>query len=71
MDGPAATREIRRQEAASSRPRVPIVAVTAGVLETEEKSLLEAGYDAVIAKPYRSETIFRTLERMLGAGARD
>jgi len=72
MDGPTATREIRRQEAAAARPRVSIVAVTAGILDTEPAGLLDAGYDAVIAKPFRSEVIFRTLERMLsttgGAG---
>jgi signal transduction histidine kinase/ligand-binding sensor domain-containing protein/CheY-like chemotaxis protein len=67
MDGPTATREIRRQEAASARPHVPIIAVTAEVLETAEGDLLAAGYDEVMAKPYRSESIFRTLERLVPA----
>jgi CheY-like chemotaxis protein len=67
MDGPTATREIRRQEAAGSQPRVPIIAVTAEVLETAEADLLAAGYDEVLAKPYRSESIFETLERILPA----
>jgi hypothetical protein len=31
---------------------VPIIAVTAGVLDTQEEELLEAGYDAVV--PSRS-----------------
>ena len=67
MDGPTATREIRRQEAATARPHVPIIAVTAEVLETAEGDLLAAGYDEVMAKPYRSESIFRTLERLVPA----
>jgi signal transduction histidine kinase/ActR/RegA family two-component response regulator len=65
MDGPAATREIRRLEAERSREHVPIIAVTAGVLETEETDLLRAGYDAVVAKPFRTDTIFGMLKRHL------
>ena len=65
MDGPSATREIRRLEAESSRDHVPIIAVTAGVLETEETDLLRAGYDAVVAKPFRTDTIFGMLKRHL------
>jgi CheY-like chemotaxis protein len=71
MDGPAATREIRRLEAETSREHVPIIAVTAGVLETEETDLLRAGYDAVVAKPFRTDTIFGMLKRHLPPGGSD
>jgi len=46
---------------------VPIIAVTAGVLDSEERALLEAGYDAVVPKPFRSQTIFDLLSRHLSA----
>jgi signal transduction histidine kinase/ligand-binding sensor domain-containing protein len=64
LDGPAATREIRRREQGTGA-RVPIIAVTAGVLDTQEEELLEAGYDAVVPKPFRAETIFALLRSHL------
>jgi CheY-like chemotaxis protein len=48
---------------------VPIIAVTAGVLDAEERALLEAGYDAVVPKPYRSKTIFEMLQKYLAPAA--
>lgn len=66
MDGPAATREIRRLEREQEGGQhVPIIAITAGVLDAEERALLEAGYDAVVPKPYRSKTIFEILQKYL------
>jgi CheY-like chemotaxis protein len=68
LDGPSATREIRRCEQETGA-HVPIIAVTAGVLETEERELLAAGYDAVVPKPFRSETIFGLLRTHLAPNA--
>jgi CheY-like chemotaxis protein/nitrogen-specific signal transduction histidine kinase len=70
LDGPSATREIRRRERETGA-HVPIIAVTAGVLETEEHELLEAGYDAVVPKPFRSETIFGLLRAHLAGAGED
>jgi signal transduction histidine kinase/ligand-binding sensor domain-containing protein len=64
LDGPAATREIRRREQGTGA-HVPIIAVTAGVLDTHEDDLLAAGYDAVVPKPFRAETIFGLLRTHL------
>jgi CheY-like chemotaxis protein len=44
---------------------VPIIAVTAGVLDTQEEELLDAGYDAVVPKPFRADTIFALLRSHL------
>jgi signal transduction histidine kinase/CheY-like chemotaxis protein len=66
MDGPTATREIRRLEKdQAAGEHVPIIAVTAGVLDAEERALLEAGYDAVVPKPFRSKTILDMLQKYL------
>jgi two-component system sensor histidine kinase/response regulator len=65
LDGPSATREIRRQEKDEPGTRVPIIAITAGVLDSAEKSLLDAGYDAVVPKPFRTQTIIDLLQRYL------
>jgi CheY-like chemotaxis protein len=64
LDGPAATREIRRRERGTGA-HVPIIAVTAGVLDTQEEELLEAGYDAIVPKPFRADTILGLLRTHL------
>jgi len=51
MDGIEAARAIRRTEAADAKPRMPIVALTADVLEDGKHSCREAGMDGFLAKP--------------------
>ncbi len=52
MDGFEATRAIRRDEAATGRPRARVVAVTAGAMESERERCFEAGMDGYLAKPF-------------------
>ena len=51
MDGLEATRRIRAREREVGNPRVPIVALTADVLERDRERCLEAGMDACMTKP--------------------
>ena len=51
MDGITATREIRRREAETERPVTPIIALTANAMKHQAESYLEAGMNAVVAKP--------------------
>jgi CheY-like chemotaxis protein len=51
MDGIEAARAIRRAEAEHGKPRTPIVALTADVLEDGKQSCQEAGMDGFLAKP--------------------
>ncbi len=51
LDGIEATRRIRAAEAANGRPRTPIVALTADVLETGKRACQDAGMDGFLAKP--------------------
>ena len=51
MDGIEAAKAIRRNEASSSRPRTPIVALTADALETGRRACREAGMDGFLTKP--------------------
>jgi PAS domain S-box-containing protein len=51
MDGIEAARAIRKDEVASGRVRVPIVALTADVLETGKRACQEAGMDGFLTKP--------------------
>ncbi|MBL8480565.1 MAG: response regulator, partial [Rhodocyclaceae bacterium] len=51
LDGYAATREIRRIETTSGAPRLPVVAMSAGVFEEDRRRCLEAGMDDFLPKP--------------------
>jgi len=64
MDGIEAARAIRAAEAQSGKPRMPIVALTADVLEAGKHSCLEAGMDGFLTKPVNPaelEEMFRLL----------
>ena len=51
LDGYAATRAIREWEQAHGRPRVPIVALTAGAFEQDREKCIAAGMDDFLPKP--------------------
>lgn len=64
MDGLTATRSIRKWETEQGRDRTPIIALTASVLPEEIDSCFEAGMDAYLPKPYKSQQLFDTFERL-------
>jgi signal transduction histidine kinase/DNA-binding response OmpR family regulator len=64
MDGLRATRLIRSREKATGG-HIPIVAVTANVLEGERRRCLTAGMDDYLSKPVRSKELFETVARLL------
>jgi CheY-like chemotaxis protein len=66
MDGFEATEAIRR--AAPAGRRLPIIALTASVLESDQQRCLAAGMDTHVAKPVRFEALADVLERY-GPGA--
>jgi CheY-like chemotaxis protein len=55
MDGPTATREIRRR--GSGRPHTPIIAVTASAAKTDRDRCFEAGMDDYLTKPITIEAL--------------
>ncbi len=75
MDGYAATREIRRREAAArsesatrtgyTAGRVAIVAMTAEAMAGARESCLAVGMDDHIAKPVKLEEVFNALRKWL------
>ena len=64
MDGLEATAEIRRREIRTGR-HVPVIAMTAHALKSDEERCIEAGMDAYISKPIRTAELFATIERVL------
>ncbi|MGA0599408.1 ATP-binding protein [Caulobacter sp. KR2-114] len=65
MDGLEATRRIRAAEAASGRPRTPIVALTANAMAHQIRDCLAAGMDGHVAKPLEAGKLFQALEAAL------
>jgi len=65
LDGLAATREIRRWEHDQSRPRMPILALTAHALDEYRTLGLNAGVDDFLTKPIRKHVLVAALDRLL------
>ena len=67
MDGFEATQRIRRWERLNGRPRLTIVALTAGAYEEDRRHCIEAGMDDFLVKPINIEELMATLGRWLQA----
>jgi signal transduction histidine kinase/CheY-like chemotaxis protein len=67
MDGYEATRVIRREE---SGRHTPVVALTANSMPGDREACLDAGMDAHVSKPIRSEELAAALARCLPAPAK-
>jgi CheY-like chemotaxis protein len=65
MDGFAATAAIRGREAATGRPRTPIIALTADTMSHQVAKYLAAGMDGHVAKPIDAGRLFGALEAAL------
>jgi two-component system, sensor histidine kinase and response regulator len=68
MDGYTATREIRALE--GTRPRTPIVALTANAMSGQLERCLQSGMDDLLTKPLDPQELEEVLERF-GFGTRD
>jgi signal transduction histidine kinase/CheY-like chemotaxis protein len=64
MDGFEATRAIRAKEKANGS-HVPIVALTAHAMKSDEERCLLAGMDRYVSKPIRSSELFSVIEELL------
>ena len=67
LDGYAATRALRRMGGRGAE--VPIIALTASALASDEARCREAGMDDFVTKPLRPETLARVLDRWVGGVA--
>jgi two-component system, sensor histidine kinase len=69
MDGVAATRAIRDEEAATGRARTPIIAVSANAMPHHAREYLAAGMDAHVAKPIELAKLHAAIEGALAQAA--
>jgi signal transduction histidine kinase/CheY-like chemotaxis protein/HPt (histidine-containing phosphotransfer) domain-containing protein len=64
MDGFATTQYIRSTMPAPKNT-IPIIALTAGALKSDEEQALAAGMDDFISKPFDAEVLFTKIRRLL------
>ena len=64
MDGYEATQKIRAWEAGKSH--VPIIALSAMILDNEYQLCLDTGMDGCIVKPFNTEQLFQIIESHVG-----
>ncbi|QHT65817.1 response regulator [Rhodocytophaga rosea] len=64
MDGFATTQYIRSTMPAPKNA-IPIIALTAGALKSDEEQALAAGMDDFISKPFDAEVLFTKIRRLL------
>ncbi|MEE9329254.1 MAG: response regulator [Parvularculaceae bacterium] len=63
MDGIEATKAIRSFETAKSKPRTPIIALTAHAMQGDKDRFIDAGMDDYLTKPVRKQMIAQSLEK--------
>lgn len=67
LDGPAATRAIREEEARTGRARTPIIALTANAMSHQIEEYLSAGMDGFVAKPIDASKLYDALSNLPAA----
>ena len=67
MDGVEATRIIRSLGELGEKSRIPIIALTAYVMEDERGEFLAAGMDGYVAKPVQQPELLRALSLVIAA----
>ena len=66
MDGFQATRAIRDESSSVRNHRIPIIAMTAGVMKGDREKCLAAGMDDYVPKPVKPDQLAEAIERSLG-----
>ena len=64
MDGITATQTIRAWEKEQGIAPLPIIALTASVLDEDIKDCFEAGMNAYLPKPYKSHQLYELFDNL-------
>lgn len=65
MDGYEATIAIRNGEAGEAHKNIPIIAVTADVMETTKMRVAEIGMNDYLSKPIKNDTLFAAIKALV------
>lgn len=65
LDGLSATRELRRREAASGAPRLPVIMLTANTTPEDVAAAIAAGVDRHVGKPITSQRLKQAIMQTL------
>lgn len=65
MDGYEATIAIRNGEAGAHNCNIPIIAVTADVMETTKNRVKEIGMNDYLSKPIKKETLYKAIKELV------
>lgn len=65
VDGLQAVQQIRQLEQASQRSRVPVIALTASVMQEDRDAARQAGMDGFASKPLNVPALFAEMSRVL------
>ena len=65
MDGYDATEALREYESEAELKHLPVIAMTANVMEGDEEKCLAAGMDDYVAKPIKLQALKEALARWL------
>jgi CheY-like chemotaxis protein len=65
MDGYEATIAIRNGEAGAENVNIPIIAITADVMETTNQRVKDIGMNHYLSKPTRKETLYETVKKLV------
>ena len=65
MDGYEATIAIRNGEAGEQKMNIPIIALTADVMETTKERVLEIGMNKYMSKPVDKELLFKNVAELV------
>ncbi|MFL9879994.1 ATP-binding protein [Herbaspirillum rhizosphaerae] len=71
MDGYEATRLLREWEASQGLPHLPVIALTASVIEGDRERCLAAGMDDYLPKPFTAAAFLAIVERWLQRAQQD
>ncbi len=71
MDGVEATRRIRSAELLTGRAPIPIVALTADVLDAGRQACQDAGMDGFLSKPISPAELHRMIASLVPAPVRE
>ena len=65
MDGYEATIAIRNGEAGEENKNIPIIAVTADVMETTKEKVIEIGMNKYLSKPIDKDLLFVSIKTLV------